>query len=118
MQRTTLLAILCTAAMAGCGGGGGGGTTPAAATTAAALATTSATGSTTASGSTPAAVAAVLNLDLGALSSYAPQLPAHYDAVGTAGDNTPATNRPADAVATLGRVLFYDRKLSANDTVS
>lgn len=33
-------------------------------------------------------------------------------------DNTPATNPTTDAGATLGRVLFYDKKLSANETVS
>ena len=33
-------------------------------------------------------------------------------------DNTPATNATTDDGATLGRVLFYDRKLSANGTVA
>lgn len=33
-------------------------------------------------------------------------------------DNTPVNNATTDAGATLGRVLFYDRKLSANETVS
>ncbi len=33
-------------------------------------------------------------------------------------DNTPANNRTTDAGATLGRVLFYDQRLSANDAVS
>jgi cytochrome c peroxidase len=33
-------------------------------------------------------------------------------------DNTPATNPVTDAGATLGRVLFYDTRLSANNTVS
>ncbi|MBU6365632.1 MAG: c-type cytochrome [Gemmatimonadetes bacterium] len=35
-----------------------------------------------------------------------------------AGDNTPAGNLITDAGATLGRVLFHDRRLSANDRVS
>lgn len=35
-----------------------------------------------------------------------------------AADNTPATNLTTNAGATLGRVLFYDRRLSANDQVS
>ena len=50
-------------------------------------------------------------------------LPAHFRA--TAGgpsvlsmDNTPATNPITDAGGTLGRVLFYDPRLSANDAVS
>ncbi|WP_020536265.1 cytochrome-c peroxidase [Lewinella cohaerens] len=33
-------------------------------------------------------------------------------------DNTPIDNQITDAGATLGRVLFYDKKLSANGTVS
>ncbi len=33
-------------------------------------------------------------------------------------DNTPAVNRITDAGAALGRVLFYDRRLSLNDRVS
>lgn len=33
-------------------------------------------------------------------------------------DNTPAENPITDAGATLGRVLFYDKKLSANGTIS
>jgi cytochrome c peroxidase len=50
-------------------------------------------------------------------------LPRHFSgpaggptAVGA--DNTPAGNGITDAGATLGRVLFYDRRLSANDRVS
>ncbi len=35
-----------------------------------------------------------------------------------AADNTPSTNPTTDAGATLGRVLFYDRRLSVNDRVS
>ena len=33
-------------------------------------------------------------------------------------DNTPGNNPITDAGATLGRVLFYDKQLSANDTVA
>jgi cytochrome c peroxidase len=33
-------------------------------------------------------------------------------------DNTPANNRVTDAGATLGRVLFYDKRLSLNHTIS
>lgn len=33
-------------------------------------------------------------------------------------DNTPSDNLVTDAGATLGRVLFYDKKLSANGTIS
>lgn len=63
-------------------------------------------------------VAAALNLDVASLADYVPVLPAYYDATVTATDNTPATPRASNAVATLGRVLFYDRQLSVNNTVA
>lgn len=46
-------------------------------------------------------------------------LPAHLRVnVIRAQDNTPVTNPVSDVGATLGRVLFYDKRLSANNTVS
>jgi cytochrome c peroxidase len=46
-------------------------------------------------------------------------LPAHLRAPAIQGqDNTPATNPVTDAGAALGRVLFYDKRLSANNTVA
>ncbi len=51
-------------------------------------------------------------------------VPAHFSDTNAPGgaasrqDNTPATNRTTDAGAALGRVLFYDRRVSANDRVS
>ena len=50
-------------------------------------------------------------------------LPAHFfmitDSVSVVGtDNMPADNPVTNAGATLGRVLFYDRRLSANDGIS
>ena len=50
-------------------------------------------------------------------------LPAHFLAQGPGGtvlvtDNTPPTNPTTDAGATLGRVLFHDPRVSANDLVS
>ena len=33
-------------------------------------------------------------------------------------DNTPENNPLSDAGATLGRVLFYDRQLSSNNTIA
>src|SRR5258708_5789229 len=36
----------------------------------------------------------------------------------TGQDNTPATNRVTDWGATLGRVLFYDKTLSINNTIA
>jgi cytochrome c peroxidase len=51
-----------------------------------------------------------------------PELPAHFLKSGyfdgPSLDNTPRDNPVTDAGATLGRVLFYDRRLSRNDSVS
>ncbi len=58
-------------------------------------------------------------IDVSRLDNYAnPVLPAHYDGTVTALDNTPNNNAISDRVATLGRVLFYDKRLSVNDTTS
>lgn len=49
----------------------------------------------------------------------APALPANFSIPPIVGqDNMPATNITTDAGATLGRVLFYDKRLSTNQTVS
>jgi cytochrome c peroxidase len=46
-------------------------------------------------------------------------LPAHFKAPAARGfDNTPADNPVTDHGAALGRALFYDTRLSANNTVS
>jgi len=46
-------------------------------------------------------------------------LPASFSAPAiTAEDDTPATNATTDAGATLGRVLFYDQRLSTNQTIA
>src|SRR5438874_9523022 len=46
-------------------------------------------------------------------------LPAHFRAsTAKQFDNTPQGNPVTDAGATLGRVLFYDTRLSANNTVA
>jgi cytochrome c peroxidase len=45
-------------------------------------------------------------------------LPAHFMKPGQNHDNTPPDNRLSDDGATLGRVLFYDTRLSANNTTS
>ncbi len=48
-----------------------------------------------------------------------PTLPQHLLAPPIlAQDNTPAANPTTNAGATLGRVLFYDKRLSANQTIS
>lgn len=69
-------------------------------------------------GDRPSAAQA-LNLPVQA-HNYANQpLPPHFLAnVIVNQDNTPTNNPITDAGATLGRVLFYDKRLSANNTVS
>ncbi len=48
-----------------------------------------------------------------------PDLPNHFNAPPIRNaNNTPQNNPITDAGATLGRVLFYDGKLSANDTIA
>lgn len=66
-----------------------------------------------------APTAAALNLDPNALYNYAaPAVPAYYDATVLPDDNTPAGNQINNAMATLGRVLFYDKQLSFNGTIA
>jgi cytochrome c peroxidase len=92
-------------------GGGGGSDAPSAA---------DANGAAGTSASQPAltvAAAEFLNLDLAQLQDYTPVLPKHYDGV-AALDNAPAGTPANKAVATLGRVLFHDTRLSVNSTVS
>ena len=61
----------------------------------------------------------VLNLPATHFNYSNPDLPAHFRQGQTAGiDNTPGNNPVTDEGATLGRVLFYDVKLSANNTIS
>lgn len=53
-------------------------------------------------------------LDLNQLENYANQnIPGYINE-----DNTPENNEINDAEATLGRVLFYDKQLSVNNTIS
>jgi cytochrome c peroxidase len=68
---------------------------------------------------TPAGVAETTTIDFANVASYAPQpLPAYFDKTVTALDNSPASNPANDRIATLGRVLFYDLKLSTNNRAS
>jgi cytochrome c peroxidase len=68
---------------------------------------------------TPAGVAETTTIDFAHVASYAPQgLPIYFDKTVTALDNSPASNPPNDRIATLGRVLFYDLKLSTNNRAS
>lgn len=60
-----------------------------------------------------------LNIDINAPAKYAAvTLPAFYDPQVLQGVNTPANNRITDKGATLGRVLFWDKRLSVNNTVA
>ena len=64
-------------------------------------------------------VTAALTINVAALPNYAnPAWPVHYDAGVLQQDNTPAGNRVTNAGATLGRVLFHDRRLSINNNIS
>ncbi len=61
----------------------------------------------------------VLSLPVTPYNYANPPLPAHLlDPAVVATDNTPPGNPTTDAGATLGRVLFYDVKLSANHAIS
>src|SRR5690606_38937377 len=50
--------------------------------------------------------------------NYLPQYPAHIQEALAANDNSPANNPITNDGVTLGRVLFYDKNLSLNRTVS
>ncbi|MES3032551.1 MAG: cytochrome c peroxidase [Gemmatimonadota bacterium] len=65
-------------------------------------------------------VTAALTIDLArALPEYAsPAWPVHYDAGVIALTNAPPDNPVTNAGATLGRVLFHDRRLSITNTIS
>ncbi len=67
----------------------------------------------------PNDVAEALNLPAATANYANPVLPAHLLTQQIRSqDNTPANNVTTNSGATLGRVLFYDKRLSANNTVS
>lgn len=67
----------------------------------------------------PDAVKDVLDLPETPYGYSAVTLPAHYRSPAVAAmDNTPADNPITDAGATLGRVLFHDKRLSKDQTVA
>ncbi len=124
-------------ALGGCGGGGGAApvssptdSTPITPTTPPATSTASVTPTVVIPTVTPTVVvtpsgpalsaqaAAFLDLNLANLASYTPVLPAHYDAAVTGLDNAPPGSAASDRIATLGRVLFHDKRLSVNDTIA
>jgi len=68
---------------------------------------------------TPAGVAALTTIDFAKVADYsAPRLPAYFDRTVARLDNSPSANAVNDRVATLGRVLFYDLRLSTNNRAS
>ncbi|MDB5681117.1 MAG: hypothetical protein JWO16_922 [Sphingomonas bacterium] len=68
---------------------------------------------------TPASVAELTTIDFANVANYsAPTLPAYFDRTVAALDNGPPRNAVNDRVATLGRVLFYDLRLSTNNRAS
>ena len=68
---------------------------------------------------TPEGVAEATTIDFAKVATYAaPTLPAYFDRTVTALDHSPVANSRDDRVATLGRVLFYDLRLSTNDRAS
>lgn len=68
---------------------------------------------------TPASVVRTTTLDFARVANYAsPSLPSYFDETVAALDNSPAGNPINDRIATLGRVLFYDLRLSTNDRAS
>ncbi len=106
VRRTAL--VLGASLLAACGGGPTSPTAP-----------TSPTTPGTTANSFPG-IAAALTLDPSALPAMVnPTWPAHYTAaVRSALDNTPTGTVPTDAMAALGRVMFFDKELSTNRTVT
>lgn len=106
-------------ALAACGSSDSTGTTAASTAATPAAAPTPATPATPAAPTTPTTVSSVLTIDFATPLNYAASaLPAYYDGTVSALDNSPANNAITDRIATLGRVLFYDKKLSFNDTIA
>lgn len=65
------------------------------------------------------ATASSPNVDMNNPLNYAnPVLPAFYDGAVLASRNTPADNPVTDKGATLGRVLFFDKALSLDDSIA
>ena len=64
-------------------------------------------------------IARYLAIDIRSPANYArPVLPVHYDAQVMKWQNTPHDNPVTDTGATLGRVLFWDKRLSVDNAVS
>ena len=114
--RSLFLIALPPLLLAACGGGGSGGTPTAQAAAP--------------SPPPPAAAVPTLPATLFGYTDAAIALPVQFRSLGAAPtppggapappalDNTPPDNPVTNAGATLGRVLFYDKRLSVNDTIS
>jgi cytochrome c peroxidase len=63
-------------------------------------------------------VQSLLTIDVNNLINYAPVMPKHYDAQVLARDTAQVSKPFNNAQATLGRVLFYDRELSINNSIN
>lgn len=113
-----ITACLALPLLAGCGGGGSSGSSTTTAATGGGTTTTTPTPTDTAATANQT-VQQFLSLDLSALGNYAnPALPVYFDDTVEDIDNMPNNDPVNDAIATLGRVLFYDVALSVNDTTS
>jgi cytochrome c peroxidase len=101
-------AVLAALTLAACGGSEPAPTSPSSSTSTSTSVSTSAT---------PASVTQALTIDFVSVANYSfSALPIHYDSTVAQLDN--AAGGISDRVATLGRVLFYDKKLSVNNTTS
>ncbi|HSD16738.1 MAG TPA: cytochrome c peroxidase [Thermomonas sp.] len=88
-------------------------------TWAAAILALAACGRDSAQPASPGGVATAASIDFAHVANYsAHPLPAYFDETVTALDNSPASNPVDDRVATLGRVLFHDMRLSTNNRAS
>ena len=84
-----------------------------------ALAVAACGGKSTPRSVTPRSVEQLTTIDFTNVVDYShPKLPAYFDRTVAALDNSPASNPADNRVATLGRVLFYDLRLSTNNRVS
>ena len=118
-HSTWLMLGVMAVTMTGCGGGGGGGAAQQAGAVATPAPTPAPTPTPPPAITTPAGVADFTTIDFANVANYAlPALPIYFDQTVTALDNTPAGNAIDNRIASLGRVLFYDRRLSTNDTTA
>lgn len=118
-RKSALLMMGMVAATLGACGGGGGGQASGSAAQVVTPTPTPTPVPTPVPPATPAGVADFTTIDFANVANYAvPVLPVYFDQTVAALDNTPAGNAIDNRIATLGRVLFYDRRLSTNDTTA